>query len=995
MNSKNRQSTPSMMTRLRPVALVTATGLALGVASTAQAVSRARQTLRISRLANLTGSDAQASTIVVGNIEGGHVWPNNVVFNNRVTQVWWSANDVFGIPDAGVARGMFYTAHATAAASALAGNEPTIANAPLGFFPPSIIGFAPDAKMILSAGFATGFNSTGTFDGVTDNSSAFAIFALTDPKIASFASALLNIPPYEVATVVNASFGALGAGTSITLNYRVGESMLSHAFDATVWRNDTVIVVAAGDEDQNAALEAEMNMDPMDPGGTVGAPGSAWNMLAVGRLDQNGTTGAMESSKGPVGVIDWRASGITMLSSILPQTFGMCMLPSSLPEQLASTRSVVQVAAPGTVLSLASNLAFPDPSTDPAGTGSIGPQMWTGTSFSSAIVAGIAAMVQDIGTKNNLWPVDAQGNSKPSGLATRAILLNSADQRTATLSVDTMNNGMGSEADACIFSKPLDDKIGLGVISPERIKIQMFGKFDPQGVGGLQANDVRADNPMHVDGVDRMLLGVTRGNFDSTPDDPHDYFRDPPPSFDPAVLANTMNPPPIQDEQIGDWYTNWDASHAIAAVGTDMDTPFVTEFRRPFDGGLGVMAPGAADPDLGSSAQIPASAPAQSATTPARRTKTKSSGKSGYKPYGQPGGLVGPPDPNLENDRFNFGSGGLGPVPGAGPSTGGNGQGGGGNSFGQRVKSGWDVGRMGVGFIDYPVGLISPMSTIHATLVWNRTEIWDDQDLNSWSTDVFGAFKKLDSKKIRPVMSLAENDQANQFPSPELSPDGRELPTIQKAFALENLDLELWRQGVGGTGNVIIAASRQEWSDIEHFSVGPDAPCDPDNNSMISFGNYFIRVLFKDELFDLGGYRYCSDVQSLAMVSDALFGGPPGGNPDGHFYQNMYPGEVPFAVAWYIELMNNPGLNLVQQAGLDPADMNGDGVVDDDDVESMALATLGDLNGDHLVDSSDLAILLSKFGSDELLYDLNRDGSVNGGDIARLLAAFGTNPIVN
>ena len=943
----------------RALALTAVAGLALSVAGSASGVSLIRLLIQEAILDTGNGGSGQlGATVVVGNLDFAHVWPTHEAFGGREIRVWWPADDDPSVTDVGMARGAFFSAHATAAASAMAGNWPKIPNAPIGTFPDSVIGFAPDAPIILSGGFGAGVNPFGLVTGVTNTSIGFAIFALTDPMVAGFASTLLGIPPYPVATVLNASFG------DTQKIDRLGEDLVAHAMDATVFRNDTVVVAAAGDDGNNDVLLALVNMMG-DPKGTVSSPATAYNVLSVGRLNDQLAGADQDTSNGPVGAIDWRSAGSTMLSSILPQTFSSCMpAPAALVDQIPATRTAVDVGAPGTTLVLAGSPALDPPTLDPVAADTAVSTLWTGTSFSSAIVAGLAAIVQDFGNKRDLWPKDTAGNVALRGLATRAILINSADDEKAQSQIQTMSSSDPAEMNACIFQSPLGPRIGSGIVSPERILNQ---------VRGTQVADVRAGHPYIVDGIDRQMVGFTRGDYAPTTIDPTDMFRADPPlpgsvlgqSLD--FIVGNMLTPPTQD-----WFGPW-MSGAVPAIGTEVGIPFVTFVQRPQDP---AMAPGPAPvtaPPGGNDGRGDLGRPRAIDSGPAVDDP------SHMKDLGQPG--FGDFDVNLDHDRFSLSPGGNFVIPGAFPSAGGATSPTGGGGGGMMIRTGWDVGRMGVGFIDYPLGTLTPDSNIRATLVWNRTEEWSQSFLSSWATTI--GFNPLISLKADVRASDEESTLGGSYPAPRQTSNDFLLPAPQDAFALENFDLELWRENTGtsgGSGNVLVASSRQMWSTVEHLSVGPDAVCDP--QGQILFGRYFIRVLFKDTVFDLGGYRFCADVQSMQINR-------PGSTIP---YKNVYPGEADFGVAWYVDLANSPEGGILGASMAPPRDMDGNGRIDAVDQSLMIQARHGDYNTDGVIDAADIASLISEFGGDDPLYDMNGDGAIDGTDLAHLLAKFGQTP---
>ena len=948
---------PRSILSTRSALMIAVAGLAVSVTGDALAVSLPliRSRLRINVLES-RAMGQPASTVIVGNIEGGHIWETHEAFAGRVTKIWWPKDEGSIL---GAQRGTFFTAHATAAASAMATDQWDIPNAPVGLVPPRVEGFAKGAPIILSGGFAAGINPFGLFTGETNLSKAFTIMAMTDPKVAGFASSLLGIPPYPVATVVNASFGSVQSRVG-----RVGESATDHAFDVTVVRTDAVIVVAAGDDEKNPTLEDLRQNDPMDPGGAVGEPGAAYNVLTVGRVDEAFQNADQNSSSGRIGLVDWRAAGVTMLSSINAQEFPMgCPQPSGLTEQIPAMRTGVDLAAPGTLLTLAGSPAIDPPTIAPALADTAFNALWSGTSFASAIVAGIAAQVEDIGNKNNLWPTDAAGNVIGRGLATRAILINSADDQAVTTQVQGTPGTMGQETGACLFMTPLGEFLGAGLVAPEKVLDQLIAN---------QVMDVREGQPIIADGLPRPMFGVSRNNFNPDPlnGDPQDLFRDDPPIVTGQAFADTVNNAgtPVALEWIGPW------SALDQMEGTPADRPFVTFVQEAIDpSGLGGMLQAS-----------PEAAPRRGRDrlqAAASMTPVDPEDEVQSKPYGQPG-LEGRPTLNIEFERFGLGSGTTGVIPGSFPSGGGaGGPSNGGAAAGQPKKTGWDIGRMGYGLIDYPLGIITPMSEVRATLVWNRTEVWAEGVIDSWQTT--SSSQDITFGMSVPRNSVAANDSLNVYPMPEVSSQDFLLPDAQIAFALENLDLELWRFEVGG--NRLVASSRQDWGTVERISVGDEAVCQP--TDPIVFGNYFLRVLYRQTQFDLGGYRYCGGVQSMQLVRPSL--APTTDPPSGQLYRNVYPAEVPFAIAWRVDLAPAIGFQPAQAFQEAPRDLTGDGVVDADDMQALVSISRGDFNRDGRVDGGDIAVLLNQFGQDDSIYDLSGDGVVSGADISHLLARFG------
>ena len=975
-----------------PAVVIAATGLALGVATTADAVTRTRLSLRPQQLGQFAGSQAmQGSTVVVANFESAHVWPTHEAFGSRVNRVWWPANSPavnqefigFLPPEAdgeiGAARGLFYGAHATAAASALAGNWQQIdTDAFLPF--PSVIGFAPGAKMVLSTAFAGGRSPDGIFIGDSATALGFSILALTDPKVAGFAANMLGIPEYEVATVVNVSFGSVSIQ-----NDRMGETIVTHAFDVAVNRNDPVIVAAVGDENENPVLQMEI-MQMGDPGGTVAAPASAYNTVRVGRLDVDQTAVADESGVGPLTISNYPKTQGLILSSISPLEFPMGCTPAFMGENLnVGARTGPHIMAPGTMMLLAGSPAIDPPTIAPVAADSAWASLWTGTSFSSALVAGAATLIQDVGNKMpndpEFWPADFNGVRKPSGLATRAILLTAVDPSNQP-NIPNNNGADGTlEEDACIFERGAADDEGIGNLDFERINLILFGN---------QARDVRSDRPMLVDNIFRTLDGFTRGGFDpAQPYSAQRYRSDPPvPPWSGQSMVNIINnmvPIPFDGTQIGEitgefqaWNEGWMTNLRVPTTGTDLNVPFVTTVQVPVDPAPMMVT---AQPNSAPDDSMIVNEVVEEAADVAPATKSR------YKEYGQPS-VTPPPDPDLNGERFDLGGGQMTPLPPntAGPGNGADSGGNGARTF-RPIKSGWDVGRIGVGYIDYPLGVITPMSTIRATLVYNRTEVWSESDIDTLAAPV--GFKEMEINATLVRFSQDDFlDGMTTFPPPAMSDPGFELPNYQEAFALENLDLELYRENPNGDA-ILIAASRSMGDTLEHISVGDDGVCQPGNFSDIVFGSYFLRVVYDRTLGDFGGYEHCGMIQSLQLLRPA----PMNQHNDNQRYGNLWPSEVPFGVAWIADLANSPELSALATATEEPQDFDGNGVIDEVDFNQMMMAAYGDLNTDGVINATDLSMLLTKFGTNDPVYDLNNDGDVNGADISTILARFGQTPI--
>ncbi len=169
-------------------------------------------------------------------------------------------------------------------------------------------------------------------------------------------------------------------------------------------------------------------------------------------------------------------------------------------------------------------------------------------------------------------------------------------------------------------------------------------------------------------------------------------------------------------------------------------------------------------------------------------------------------------------------------------------------------------------------------------------------------------------------------------------------------FEFENLDLELIRLSVGdGEPNEVIAVSQSQWNNIEFIAVGPGSGAAAANaGAGLPGGQYLLRIRFAGTTFDLGGSEIVSTDSN----------GVPG-------FTDLTDAQVPYALAWYIDLADIEG-----DAGTSPASLR------------------ADLSSDGVIDATDLAMLLGVWGTDHPSADLNGDGKVNAADMAALLGAF-------
>lgn len=582
--------------------------VALATAAPALAINDSRAVIRWSTI-NARG--ANGSTVVIGNVEAGQPLTSHQDLRNKVAiQFHWPfANS--SNPEVPRVDRNWVSTHATATTSALVGQDRG---------PGAVRGLAPNAT-VLSGSIASGFDNDGNLANENPTSLSFALFAMGHQPTANAIADALDIPRYQTASVINMPLGTTENGG------RLGEDTFSRVANAIAFMSDATVVAAAGDD-------GELMPDPdgMDMGTMVG-PGSGHNTIGVAALDEENNGLADFSSEGPMFAVNWAVA-----AGLFPKEPSNPMTTFPTEQQVEDARPGPDISAPGAMLRLSGSQAA-SPFNETAFS-----DFWTGTSFSSSIVAAAAALVHDLGNKQGLWP-----EGRPSGLLTRALLLNSADKGRVGFSNMASPGDPPSmmnpedERQVSITTQALDSTTGAGVLNLQRL-VRQFA-------------DARFKDYT-------TLEGFTKNAED-------------PPGYD------------------------------VPAVGTDPNVPFVTvanlDLGEPV--GLRFDASSSAGPALASASNGPSIDWNQPATVQL---------------------LQNGPDPNILDP-----DGGVTipprPVPFPDFPTGG-GEEGGGGPFGPSFRSGWDLGNIGFGTIDLPIGIVTPNSTITATLVWNRTETWDIPD---------------------------------------------------------------------------------------------------------------------------------------------------------------------------------------------------------------------------------------------------------------------------
>jgi hypothetical protein len=331
---------------------------------------------------------AFGANVTIGVVDGQHFADAHDVFSGRtIDRVNWP-----GVGPATTTAGT----HATIVAGVAGG-------AAIGGFE----GVAPEAGLA-SASVATTVFSDGSF-AVGKNSLYFALLGLTDPAT----SASLGLP--STANVVVSTFGGGGR----TLN---GEDTISQAFDVVASRSSALFVLAAGNGGQiegrgfpNCPITAP---DANGPGAdfqgsqTIVPPATAFNGLvvgAVGIVDPN--TSPIEfantdlvtmgfSSKGPIDSFTFTAAGGDSVDrragvEILAIGSGLTTIPPAVNPVggIPGDPCEYHGAQPRSLLLLPSIDPGDDPDA-PANPGSF--QLAQGTSVAAGIVAGSAALLQDL-----------------------------------------------------------------------------------------------------------------------------------------------------------------------------------------------------------------------------------------------------------------------------------------------------------------------------------------------------------------------------------------------------------------------------------------------------------------------------------------------------------------------------------------------------------------------------------------------------------------------
>ncbi len=990
--------------RCRP-ARCAAGALALAVGASAPMVARGQQeALSFSDLSDvrfflnwqdwfnlgITGKD-----VVVANLDIGHPIDHEAYKGKVKLRIAWPFRGTGSGPLSVVDRN-FSAMHPTATVGAI------ISDSVVGRL--NAVGIAPDATAI-SASLASGLDpASGTVAEDEITAWAFGLLAVSDQDFANSLADALGVDRWKTATVINVPVTSAGGQDGSTPDDQA-VNMIANQFGVT-------IVAPAGD-----LGDADFFDDPMAPPGTIGQPGSAHNVITVGRSTVDFTDVPESSGKGPLPFVDWESVLDNMADNGMdcpPRGGGGGQGGGEGGAAMGVGRPGAHLVAPGTNITLPGSPIVP--ATAPGAVETFF-SFWEGTSFSTSLVAGAAALVHDAGRRYGL-PIN--------DLVTKAVILNSVNKTTVQPSIQgqpIMDADLG-EDNAILFSTPFDPDLGLGQLDLRRLRDQYIGPIiDPFNTGYADitpASGIITSGEVMI-GDDLVPPTPPGGGLDG---EAGTEVRDHVPCI-PFVDCGTFALKPVDIDML--FETGRLPSRDCPLAGKtrfNCETGFVSRFLPPgasTGGGLGA-APTPNDSDSAPVQQpLLASAPRDDAAAQDGRPVAQDQGATTEIPESllrplelwsaqSDPGLFGDDPPLCCREEPRLGSGSANRVGsaqgvtvqttraaslGARPRS----VGGAVNEF---IRTGWDYGTIGQGEIDIPIGFVPAGATITATLVWDHEVKWDlptiEQELIKALTapqplaQTFRPPRLIANKPslIDPLTGTPQANPSNEQVVLQLNTtatgqgDQQTTLSILKRYRYENLDLELWRAsaGGGGAGNQLIARSNSTWSNMEHIAVSGSGATQGGGmqTDLVTTGFYFLRIKWGGDmasagggtirtgtLYDLGGYFF-SDVQDT-MVCQAFR--VPG-------LENPFPANTDYAVAWFVEaqgLTPNASFGLPPQNGI---------------FSASAPSAPGDVNNDGFVNSADLNMVLGSMGSTNPSMDFNGDGVVSAADVNIVLQNFGS-----
>lgn len=361
------------------------------------------------------GTAITGQNTVSVNLEAGHVWSGHESLQHVAN--FYNTTSTFG----GGAVAPLYDRHATWAAMFIGGRETAI------------------NPQIKQEGLAPGTDLGSAAIATSWSGSAYAL---------NFSVDFLNtlIPVYEAtfgtADVINSSFG--GGDPS-------GTGALAWLADSYTFGNtDTLYVVSAGNSGPGA--------------NTVGAPGSAYNVLTVGALGSanNFDTVASFSSRGP-------------------QNFGYFVSGTNYVT-VTNVRAAVDITAPGESLTSAfyggqtggNNTSLSGSANLGTNADAYSPSI-AGTSFAAPIVAGGAALAYSAAKTLPQLSTNAEATES---MVVKALLLTGADKTSGWSNGQVTTNGVVTTAQS------LDWAVGAGRMNLDRtFDLQVNGQTGVDGFG--------------------------------------------------------------------------------------------------------------------------------------------------------------------------------------------------------------------------------------------------------------------------------------------------------------------------------------------------------------------------------------------------------------------------------------------------------------------------------------------------------------------------------
>jgi len=715
----NKETTNIFRRALTP-GIIAAAGLAvtLSFVDTSDAISRRRDQLgiRVWEEIGITGSG-----VVLGSLDGLPPLVDNTgpfFFTSEHQSIRSSSPIEIVFEEDGVMRRTLANfslhAHQTATIGAMVANKVgTRSDAPLGI--------APDAQLLVgwfaidrdpSGGFV---DLPGTPTGQIFDAITYSLFGMTGQEYANVISnSELDIPaPYQVATVVNSSFGVEGPAG------RRGEDQIARIYNACVTMTDATLVCPTSNDGNLEDPTGDEEDPTLTDLGRVYSPGSAHNTIAVGYVGREFNAISSFSGAGPIqaqnyadmGLGDLYPDDLNFVNPFTPEDGGDL---ESTAGVFREVRAGPDIVAPGELLQLPGETFVVSGNVF----NTVASSQWTGVSFASAIVASAAGLVHELGER--------EGHSI-SSVVTRAVLINSANRSDENIGVGFDNEQMVDQMDEdrpSITTIGLDPDAGGGSLDLTRLLRQYHQ--------GTVVTDY-----MPGDG----LIGLT--TFSDVPNQ-HDSLvyaiqttgTDPTIPFVTPQRSNPPSPRPL-------------SLTCVEGLGGVMLDPNMNETRDPWlDGRIETRVASYYGPFT---EQVEAVIDQTSAkiVPMARRD-----------------------NPDLDGGEPSLGDGNTGgSVPGAGGED--VGSGGGAAGGGRPFRSGWDHGMVGEGHVDLPIGPITPGSGISVTLTWNRHESWQlpASNFNGVASIVaFGGGSEGNVAALDPV-------QMNQFEYEDLNLELWQVPS--------------------------------------------------------------------------------------------------------------------------------------------------------------------------------------------------------------------------